>query len=137
MADTIISGIHLPSDSHPDARPAKGQAGPHSDDPHSPRWLMFAWYSLILTLLVEIPLLLPVREDLLAQFRIFHPSLDRLSLVAWRISGVPSEQRAFHRTLSRLSFNPEGLEPWQATMPNGQPLLAGVVTNSWIPIKQL
>ena len=103
----------------------------------APRWPMRAWYSLILNMLVEIPLLLPVREDLLAQFRVFHPNPAQLSLVAWKISGVPSEHRAFQRTLSARSFSPERPEPWQATMPNGQPLLAGVVSNNWIPIRRM
>ena len=34
----------------------------------APQWQMRAWYLLILHMPLEIPLLLPVREDLLAQF---------------------------------------------------------------------
>ena len=65
----------------------------------TPNWPVRPWYSVILNMLVEIPLLLPKREDLLSQFRVLHPNPQSLDLVAWKISGVNSESEAFRNQL--------------------------------------
>jgi hypothetical protein len=103
----------------------------------APRWPMRSWYPLLLDLLVDLPRILPWRQDLLTQFQIFHPDPSRLRLMAWKLSGIPSEQKAFQRKLLARSYNPERPAPSQATMPNGAFLFAGVVNGTWIPIRLL
>lgn len=103
----------------------------------APRWPMRAWYATLLDLLVDFPRALPLREDLLTQFGIPHPDPTRLQLMGWKLSGEPSEQRAFRARLLKQSFSPERPAPWQATMPNGAFLFAGAMRGNWIPILQL
>jgi hypothetical protein len=67
----------------------------------APRWPMRSWYTTILDLLVDLPRMIPSRHDLLTQFKVPHPDPSRLNLMAWMLSGVPSEQKAFQKTLSR------------------------------------
>lgn len=103
----------------------------------APRWPMRAWYATILELLVDFPRTLPYRRDLLVQCHIPHPDPSTLQLTAWKLSGVPFEQKAFRRKLSERSFSPEHPAPSQDTMRNGAFLFAGAIRKSWIPILHL
>ena len=44
----------------------------------APMWPMRSWYSSILNMLVQSPLILPLRPDLLSQFKILHPKATQL-----------------------------------------------------------
>ena len=65
----------------------------------APFWPNRCWYLGILHNLVDLPLMISPWPDLLSQFRVNHPDPNHLKLVAWRISGVSSESRAFRRKL--------------------------------------
>ena len=67
----------------------------------APLWPRRPWFPLLLHLLVELPVVLPVRTDLISQDkgRVLHPRAQDLHLTAWKLSGIPSEHRDFLRTL--------------------------------------
>ena len=62
----------------------------------APFWPQHLWFPDLLELLVDIPLSLPKRRDLLKQphFHRFHQQLSMLRLTAFRISGDPLVRRA-------------------------------------------
>ena len=62
----------------------------------APFWPQHLWFPDLLELLVDIPLSLPKRRDLLKQphFHRFHQQLSMLRLTAFRISGDPHVRRA-------------------------------------------
>jgi hypothetical protein len=103
----------------------------------APRWPMRAWYASLLDLIVDFPRKLPQWQNQLSQFGILHPDPTRFSLMAWKISGRPSEQRVFQTKLLRQSYSPERPAPGQATTRSGEYLFAGVVSGVWIPILRL
>ena len=103
----------------------------------APRWPRRGWYSQILGMLVRIPLRLPSLNNLLSQHGALHPDPDFLELVAWKLSGIDSEHRAFLRRLSAPYKGPEP-DPWSlVTSPNGKPLTVGVLSGTSIPIIQM
>ena len=103
----------------------------------APFWPRRAWYTWILQMLVDYPLELPDRADLLAQFRVLHPSPQCLKLVAWRISGVTSETNSFQRRLL-TSLLHQGLSPQQqAIIQSGEYTCAGVINGVSVPILPL
>ena len=71
----------------------------------APKWPNQSWYARLMELLVDFPLALPLRKDLLAQphnqphNHQRHRSLQAVSLHAWRLSSDPSKHEAFRRQL--------------------------------------
>ena len=103
----------------------------------APRWPRRGWYAILLNMITEEPLLLPDRHDLLSQQGALHPGPQLLELVAWRVSGVDSEHKAFLSRLSRRYREREPRPQRQAMSPSGQPLTAGVLGGVSIPLQQL
>ena len=95
----------------------------------APMWPMRSWYSSILNMLVQSPLILPRRPDLLSQFKILHPKPHSFKLAAWRVSGIPSEHKVFLSQLLEPCHHPELNLPLQSTLASGQNLVAGAVDN--------
>ena len=62
----------------------------------APFWPQHLWFPDLLELLLEVPLFLPKRRDLLRQphFHRFHQQLSVLQLTAFRISGDPHVRQA-------------------------------------------
>ncbi|XP_048250608.1 uncharacterized protein LOC125378710 [Haliotis rufescens] len=60
----------------------------------APAWPKRAWFPRLLQLLIEVPLKLPVRPDLLRQPKtdIFYGRLDNLHLHAWKLSRIRCKQ---------------------------------------------
>jgi hypothetical protein len=60
----------------------------------APKWPNQSWYARLLDLLVDFPLRLPLREDLLFQphNKLRHQSLPAVCLHAWRLSSDPSRR---------------------------------------------
>ena len=103
----------------------------------APLWPGQGWYPTLLRLLTETPRSLPISSDLLSQHRVLCPNPEWFRLVAWKISGVTSEPKAFQRDLS-ISCPQQGLNPLSAvTKVNGEYLNAGVVDGVLIPIRPL
>ena len=87
----------------------------------APFWTQHLWFPDLLELLVEIPLFLPKRKDLLRQphFHRFHHQLSMLQLTAFRISGDPHVRQA---SLTRWLVNlpaVDAVPPVSTTRPSG------------------
>ena len=87
----------------------------------APFWPQHLWFPDLLELLLNIPLSLPKRRDLLKQphFHRFHQQLSMLRLTAFRISGDPHVRRA---SLTRWLVNlpaADVVPPVSTTRPSG------------------
>ncbi len=100
----------------------------------APCWPTRQWFSLLLELLTELPIVLPVFSRLLSQHggQTFHSDVSMLNLHAWRLSGIPSERRAFQLTLSSSYRNLTDPPLLSAMTQSGGPGLIGVVNGKWI-----
>ncbi|XP_044148680.1 uncharacterized protein LOC122937730 isoform X2 [Bufo gargarizans] len=105
-----------------------------------PFWGSQVWYPIILELLVDVPLLLPTRTDLLQDpLGAPHPLLvdGSLQLLACRISGLQARSREFRRQLD-ASWTTLGLPaPENLTGQLGDLGLAGAWNGTWIPFRRL
>ncbi|XP_044147245.1 uncharacterized protein LOC122935540 [Bufo gargarizans] len=105
-----------------------------------PFWGTQAWYPMLLELLVDVPLLLPVRTDLLlGPLGVPHPLLvdGSLQLLACRISGLPERSREFRRRLD-ASWITLGLPaPENLTGRLGDLGLTGAWNRTLIPFRRL
>ena len=79
----------------------------------TPLWQTQPWFPVLLTMIVDIPILLPPTPDLLSP----SPNCDcpvrecQPPLVTWKVSGKISQQREFQRMLPDLSFPLGGVRP--------------------------
>lgn len=108
----------------------------------APNWPRRPWFPLLLSLLVDVPRLLPLQQDLLSQVlpakgRLFHQDIRSLHLTAWRLSGVPSRHRAFLRRLATSRCQPSGPLPEASTTRGGLPSTVGVRHGISIPLQRL
>jgi hypothetical protein len=107
----------------------------------APKWPRRLWYTQILDLLMEIPIELPIEEDLLSQgtgrSRLLHPAPQILQLVAWKVSGDPSKVRDFRLRLLKQSCQPAVPTRTTHMMRPGNASWAGAVQGTLIPIQQL
>lgn len=97
----------------------------------APCWPNHPWFPLLLSLLVDLPLLFPTtNQNLITQKggTIWHRDLNSLHLAAWRVSGDRCRHRAFHQRLLLLqSEQGEGphleftMHDWRSSS-FGQPL---------------
>lgn len=105
----------------------------------APMWSRRSWYSTLLELLADMPLVLPTPPDLLSQQegKLHHPNPEKLNLLAWRVSGVASEREAFRRMLSEHSSDPSApLRP--GCMTNcGRYLVVGALPEGYVLAKRL
>ncbi|VDI20410.1 Hypothetical predicted protein [Mytilus galloprovincialis] len=79
---------------------------------------------------------LPLREDLLSQFkgRKLHQGLENLHLHAWLLSGIPSEREAFLREQPSVSQDQSDNLQEQFMTPNGQFSVLGVIRKQIDPL---
>ena len=99
--------------------------------PHSP------WISDLLEMLVDLPIRLPVRQDLLLQEGTYHDNPQFWKLTAWKVSGNPTLPRDFRKKLSVPSRQPEDLARWEPTGGSGLCLHVGVGAGMLIPFDQM
>ena len=93
----------------------------------APRWPRRSWFPRMLDLLVDTPVVLPQRYNLLSQRngRLHHPASDKLDLTAWKLSANVSLQRGFRQTLyTQCKVQLESHQPGSMTK-CGQYLLVG------------
>ena len=71
----------------------------------APKWPNQCWYARLMELLVDYPLALPIRKDILTQpyNQRRHQSLQAVALHAWRLSSDPSKQDDFRKRLPHRS----------------------------------
>ena len=103
----------------------------------APYWPQSPWLSDLLEMLVDLPVVLPSRHDLLHQQGLFHDNPSFWKLVAWKVSGNPIGPRVFRTRLLTLSRPLEGRVPRERIMPSGLSLNAGVVQGVSIPFTLL
>ena len=105
----------------------------------APVWPRQSWFPDLLSLSCANPLVLPLRKDLLSQFkgRKIHQGLEKLHLHAWLLSGLPSDREAFLTTQPNAS--PEQLDALQVPYmtPSGQFSVLGVHQGKLIRSKSL
>ncbi|CAG2235591.1 NVL [Mytilus edulis] len=94
----------------------------------APAWSRQSWFPELLLLCCAKPLCLPLREDLLSQFkgRKLHQGLENLHLHAWLLSGIPSEREAFLREQPSVSQDQSDNLQEQFMTPNGLSSVLGV-----------
>ena len=100
----------------------------------APKWPNQSWYARLLELLVDFPLVLPLREDLLFQPHNHqrHRSLAAVCLHAWRLSSDPLQREGFRRQLPIRSHAVVGNPPERSMTANGGFSLVDVLGNRWI-----
>ncbi|XP_021355212.1 uncharacterized protein LOC110451492 [Mizuhopecten yessoensis] len=105
----------------------------------APLWPRQPWFPQLLSFLVEEPLVLPPRWNLLRQprSRIMHSRPAILHLHAWRLSPVVSRRRGFLDRCPTVSLGPLGLLPRQSTSLGGASSAIGVVRGRLIHSRPL
>lgn len=105
----------------------------------APMWPRRSWYPQLLELLVEVPVSLPVRPDLLSQDRgrLWHPRPDAFNLTAWKLSGRALLQKAFLRRLSTRCSDQSGQVLDPLTPASGRFSQVGVRNGVSIPLRRL
>ncbi len=83
-----------------------------------PVWTTQAWFTNLLKLLIQEPVLLPRMDKivLLPGSDKLHPLRKRLQLMVVRVSGEHSENKEFHERLQTLCSQPGGLEHINSTI---------------------
>ncbi len=103
-----------------------------------PWWPRRGWFPLVLSLLVDLPVLLPVRSSLIRNPQgLPHPDLKTLRLAAWRLSEKLSKQQEFLRQLRTLSALVRDNLREICMTPSGGFFVAGVTKTMPIPFTQL
>jgi len=94
----------------------------------APLWPQRSWYNQLLSLLVEIPRVLPLRSDLLSQHRghTLHQNVECLHLHAWRLSGDLWRREAFLQKQPVSSQGPNDPRLLQSMTPSGKYFPIGV-----------
>ena len=87
----------------------------------APWWPQREWFPDLVSLLVDKPRRLPLRQDLLTQplGRALHPNLHSLQLVGWRLSSDSLERKSFHLRSQEPSVQPEGHKLIHSTNKDG------------------
>ena len=103
----------------------------------APVWKSQAWYPMLLEMLVQQPLLLPDKPNLIQPtHRVNRPDITP-TLAAWVISGIDSKARSFRRELQRSSL-PHGGKKQQSHMtPCSASGSAGVTNGVVIPFQEI
>ncbi len=106
----------------------------------TPAWQTQPWYSQLLQMSVQNPILLPIVSNLLVNPQgAIHPLVENgsLKLVAWKISGIIWQTKEYQRGLQDLSQMPEDRVHSLITNRPGESGLACVVDNKLIPLNAL
>jgi len=105
----------------------------------APAWPTQAWYPLLLSLLVDEPRSLPVKENLLKQpgTNFFHKNPGMLRLHVWRLSNDRSRRLAFLDKCPDTSLERIGLPPIQYMKPSGAYTPVGVLDGRLIRARPL
>ena len=105
----------------------------------APKWPNQCWYARLMELLVDYPLALPIRKDLLTQPHNHrrHQSLQAVALHAWRLSSDPPKQEVFRKRLPHRSPGDDVSLPALSMIASGESSLVGVLNGRWILSKSL
>ena len=78
-----------------------------------PNWPTLPWYTKLMQMITDYPRLLPVQQSILthpSRKGTCHPLWQRFNLMACKLSGQPSKNRAFRERQQTLSLNPRDQE---------------------------
>jgi hypothetical protein len=102
----------------------------------APNWPAHPWFPLLLSLLIEIPVKLRVRHDLLTQpqSRLAHQKPEVYKLHAWKLSGEPSARRAFLNGCPLASLERGGSQLREFINHTGVAGWIGQSEGRWIPV---
>lgn len=105
----------------------------------APAWPKQAWFPDLLRLSCARPLQLPLKPDLLSQFRgkVVHPNPETLHLHAWLLSGKDSDRKAFLKEQPPISPNQSDNQQGLSMMRNGPSSAIGVLEGRLILSKSL
>jgi hypothetical protein len=105
----------------------------------APAWPKQAWFANLLRLSCARPLVLPLKRNLLSQFKggVVHLSPERLHLHAWFLSGIISDRKAFLKQLPSTSPGQCENPLASSMMQSGQSSLIGVLEGRLIHSKSL
>ncbi|VDI54756.1 Hypothetical predicted protein [Mytilus galloprovincialis] len=105
----------------------------------APAWPKQAWFPDLLHLSCARPLVLPVRHNLLSQFKgkILHPNPEKLHLFAWLLSGIASRREVFLNAQPDISPEQSEIPLTSSMMPSGLSSVVGVVRRKLILSKFL
>ena len=106
----------------------------------APAWKMQYWFPLLLKMLVEVPVRLPQRPDLLQdQSGGRHPLQERatLNLTAWMVSPNKQDQKDFRSKLPSISVLNGDRDQSKLTMLIGKHGQGGVIEDKLIPLNRL
>lgn len=100
----------------------------------APCWPMQAWFPLLLSLLIDVPRVLPIEDRLLKQpgRDIFHDSVHVLKLHVWRLSSDPSRRQDFLSRCPYISRERIGDPPLKRMRLNGEYSYVGVTEGALI-----
>jgi len=105
----------------------------------APCWTRQPWFPTLLSLIVDVPLVLPASPDLLrvpgSQVR-FH-EVERLHLTAWPLSADVTRRRDFLERLPRLLLGVEGNLPIKSTLQDLSFILNGAGEKRSLQLKHL
>jgi hypothetical protein len=96
-----------------------------------------AWYSMVLDLLINLPILLNPSPALLEQNGVYHPHPDLLQLTAWRLSGKHIRNKEFLQQLPVQCSPLSDDHPMRHIKESGQDSLAGVLRGRLIRFSHL
>jgi hypothetical protein len=102
----------------------------------APNWPAHPWFTLLLSLLIEIPVKLGLRRDLLTQpqSRLAHQKPEVYKLHAWKLSNSPSARRAFLRECPPASLARDAPPLRECIRRIGAAGLIGQSQGRWIPV---
>ena len=105
----------------------------------APAWPKQAWYTDLLHLSCASPLRLPLRRNLLSQFKgkVLHPHPENLHLHAWLLSGKASDRKVFLKELPTTSLEPSDNPQDLSMMLSGTSSLLGVLEGRLIHSRSL
>ena len=105
----------------------------------APAWPKQAWFANLLRLSCARPLVLPLKRNLLSQFKggVVHLSPERLHLHAWFLSGIISDRKAFLKQLPSTSPGQCENQLASSMMQSGQSSLIGVLEGRLIHSKSI
>jgi hypothetical protein len=102
-----------------------------------PMWPTAVWYSLLPSLLIDIPLLLPQMNRLLTRGEVLHPLRSQLRLLACRLSGDLSKVAKFHQELKATSWEHGDKAPRNSTEFTCAPGKGFVINGTLIPFRRI
>jgi hypothetical protein len=99
----------------------------------APVWPQRSWYTYLLGMCIQCPILLQNMKDILTPAGLNHHIPEMLWLAAWNISGRDSETEAFQKRLCTLYSKQDLQEQGRSIVPSGEPSPAGVLNGIRIP----